>query len=480
MKNNIQKIKKKPTFMEGFFPLIFMILSLVIGYGYFKLRAEPLLILSTFVAALIAIRLGYNWQEMQHAIIEKIYKTMPSILVLWSVGFLIGAWMFSGTVPMIIYYGIQISNPKFFLISSFVITSIVSTVTGSSWGSAGTIGVALIGIADGLGINLAAASGAIISGSYFGDKLSPLSDTTNLAPIVSGSELYEHIKHMLYTSIPSAFIAALVYYVAGFNNVGSDISFEKVSTLLKQLDSIFNWNILLFLPVILVLLGSIKKWPSIPTMLIASFLSIILGIFFQGFTLKDGFISMVNGFSINMASYNGEISKDIIKLINRGGISYVTSTTVLIFSAMGFAGIMTKTGMLDVVLKTILKRVKSTFGIICSTIVSCITIAISTGSSYLTIIIPGELFKDIYIKNGLHPKNLSRTLEDSGTVIVPLIPWSAAATYMSSTLYTSTLEYLPWTVFNYMGIVFAIIFSFTQVGITKLSKEEKEEFEKGT
>ncbi len=478
MQSNTQRAKKKPTFIQGLFPLVFMILSLIIGYGYFKLRAEPLLILSTFISGIIAIKLGYTWNDMQDAIIEKISKTMPSILVLWSVGFLIGSWMFSGTVPMIIYYGIQIANPKFFLVSSFIITAIVSTVTGSSWGSVGTIGVALIGIASGLGINLSAAAGAIIAGSYFGDKISPLSDTTNLAPIVSGSNLYEHIRHMLYTTIPATIVSIIVYLIAGFNNTNTNISSEKVDMLLTQLDAIFNWNILLFLPAILVLYGSIRKWPAIPTMLIASFFSIILGMIFQGFSLKDGFVSMVKGFSISMTSYSGEVSDDIIKLINRGGVSSVTETTVLIFSAMGFAGIVTTTGMLDVVLETILKKVKSTAGIICSTIISCITMAIATGSSYLTIIIPGELFKDVYIKNYLHPKNLSRTLEDSGTVIVPLIPWAAAAAYMSSTLGVATLDYLPWTVFNYIGIIFAIIFSFIGIGITKLTEEEKNILEK--
>lgn len=471
-------IKKSPSFIQGLFPIVFMVLILAIGYGVFKFRAEPLLILSTFVAGIIALRLGYTWKDMEESIVHKISKTMPSILVLWSVGFLIGAWMFSGTVPMIIYYGVQIVNPKFLLVTAFIITALVSTVTGTSWGSVGTIGVALIGIAGGLGVSLPATAGAIIAGGYFGDKISPLSDTTNLAPIAGGSELYEHIRHMFYTTIPAAIVSIVVYLIVGMNISGTSVESDKVSVLLLELDSMFNWNILLLLPVVLIIIGSLKKWPAIPTMLGVSMFSVILGVIIQGFSLKNGIASMVTGFNISMTGYEGEAPADIVRLINRGGVSSVTETTVLVFSAMGFAGIVSSTKMLDVVLEAILKNVKSTAGIICSTILSCLTMGLVTGNSYLTILIPGELFRDTYIKNGLHPKNLSRTLEDSGTVLVPLIPWAAAAAYMSSTLGVPTLEYLPWAVLNYMGIVFAIIFAFTGIGIAKLTKEEQAMYEK--
>lgn len=468
--------KRKPTFTEGIFPIAFMILALAIGYGYLKFRTEPILIISGFVAGILALRLGYTWTEMQEAIIQKIAKAMPATLILWSVGFLIGSWMFSGTVPMIIYYGVQIINPRFLLVTSFLITAIVSTVTGTSWGSAGTIGVALMGIAGGLGVSLPATAGAIVAGAYFGDKISPLSDTTNLAPIAAGSELYEHIRHMFYTTIPASLISILIYLFVGLKAKGQVATPEKVTMLLSQLDNMFSWNIILILPILIIIIGSVKKWPSIPTMLGTSIFSVLLGVIIQGFTLKNGLTTLVKGFNINMTNFSGEAIPDIIRLINRGGVTSVTGTTVLVFSAMGFAGIISVSGMLDVVLEAILSKVKTTAGIILSTILSCFTLAFVTGSSYLTILIPGELFQETYIKRGLHPKNLSRTLEDSGTVLVPLIPWSAAGAYMTATLGVSTFQYLPWAILNYLGIVIAIILAFTGIGIAKLSKEEQKEF----
>lgn len=472
--NEKQNVRKKPTLGQAIFPIVFMVLALSIGYGYFKLRTEPLMVLSAFVAGVIAWRLGYTWKEMQDAIIEKISRALPATLILWSVGFLIGSWMFSGTVPMIIYYGVQIVNPKFLLATAFIITAIVSTVTGTSWGSAGTIGVALMGIAGGLGVSLPATAGAIVAGAYFGDKISPLSDTTNLAPMAAGSELYEHIKHMFYTTIPATIVSLIVYIIVGLSATGNVNTPETVKTMLTQLDAMFNWNIILLLPVALIITGSLRKWPTIPTMLGTSLFSVLLGVFVQGFTVKNGFISMIQGFNVSMTGFDGKVIADVTKLINRGGVTSVTITTVLIFCAMGFAGIVSKAGMLDVVLGVIMSRVKTTGGIILSTIASCFTVAFVTGSSYLSILIPGELFKDIYVKKNLHPKNLSRTLEDSGTVLVPLIPWSAAGAYMTATLGVSTVEYLPWAVMNYMGIVFAIILAFTGIGIARLDKKSEE------
>ncbi len=469
--------KRTPTLKEAIFPIAFMIIALAIGYGYLGYRTEPILVMSAFVAGGISLRLGYTWKEMEGAIVEKIAKAMPATLVLWSVGFLIGSWMFSGTVPMIIYYGVQIVNPKFLLVSAFLITALVSTVTGTSWGAAGTIGVAIMGIAGGLGISMPATAGAVVAGAYFGDKLSPLSDTTNLAPIAAGSELYEHIKHMLYTTIPAAVISIMVYLIVGFKSSGQTTNPETVMTMLSQLDSMYRWNWLLLLPVFMIIFGSIKKWPAVPTMLSTSFISIVLGIAIQGFTLKDGVTSLIKGFNVSMTGTETKIIWEITRLINRGGVVSVTGTTVLIFCAMGFAGIISVTGMLDKVLDSILKNVNSDRGIILSTISACFTMAFVTGSSYLSILIPGELFKETYVNRGLHPKNLSRTLEDSGTVLVPLVPWSAAGAYMATTLGVPTLEYLPWAVLNYTGIVVAIILAITGVGVTQLAIEEKKTFQ---
>lgn len=472
--NKYEKIK--PSLLQALMPIVFMIVALIVGYTIFKIRIEPIMVMSAFVAGIVALRLGYTWEEMQKAIIEKISNALPATLILWSVGFLIGSLMFAGTVPMIIYYGVQMINPKFLLVTAFLASAVLSIVTGTSWGAAGTIGVAMMGIAGGLGVSLPATAGAVVAGAFFGDKLSPLSDTTNLAPMAAGSDLYDHIKHMLYTTLPAAGVSLVVYTIVGFTSSGDMVTPELVNTMMSQLDSMFNFNIILLLPIVLVILGSVKKWPTIPTMLGTSILTVLLGVIIQGFNVVDGFKSLVDGFSITMTGFNGDAIPEVIKLIERGGIVSVTSTTVLIFCAMGFAGIVSVSGMLDVVLDLLLSKVKSTVGIIIATIVSCFTVAFVTGSSYLSILIPGELFKDVYPKKNLHPKNLSRTLEDSGTVIVPLIPWSAAGAYMAATLGVSTLEYLPWAILNYTGIIFAIIFAFTGFGISKIDVKKDKEF----
>ena len=470
----MNSIKKEPSFLLALTPILVMIVGLALGVGYMKLKVEPIILIAALVAGGIAWRLGYSWSELQEGVIEKISSSLPALMILWAVGLLIGSWVFSGTIPMIIYYGVDLISPQYLVLTAFVIAAIISTVTGTSWGSAGTVGVAIMGIAQGLDVNLAATAGAVVAGAYFGDKLSPLSDTTNLAPIAAGSELYEHIKHMFYTTIPATIVAlaAYLFFGSAAASGGANVS-ESVLLLQSQLDKIFHWNILLLLPVFLVLAGSVLKWPTIPVMIIASLFSVILGVIIQGFSLKNGFISVMTGFNVTMSGVEMEFSKDITKLLNRGGVSSVNSTTILVICAMGFAGIISKTGMLTKVLHTIMAKVKSAAGVIISTIGSCLTVAFVTGSSYLSILIPGEMFKDFYKEKNLAAKNLSRTLEDSGTVIVPLIPWSAAGAYMTATLGVPTVDYLPWAILNYMGVVFAIILALTGIGIAKINKDAK-------
>jgi len=470
----MEQTKKEPSFLLALTPILVMIVGLALGVGYMKLKVEPIILIAALVAGGIAWRLGYSWSELQEGVIEKISSSLPALMILWAVGLLIGSWVFSGTIPMIIYYGVDLISPQYLVLTAFVIAAIISTVTGTSWGSAGTVGVAIMGIAQGLDVNLAATAGAVVAGAYFGDKLSPLSDTTNLAPIAAGSELYEHIRHMFYTTIPATIVAIAAYLFFGSEaaSSGANVS-ESVLALQGQLDKIFHWNILLLLPVFLVLAGSVLKWPTIPVMIIASLFSVALGVIIQGFSLKNGFISVMTGFNVTMSGVEMEFSKDITKLLNRGGVSSVNSTTILVICAMGFAGIISKTGMLTKVLHTIMAKVKSAAGVIISTIGSCLTVAFVTGSSYLSILIPGEMFKDFYKEKNLAAKNLSRTLEDSGTVIVPLIPWSAAGAYMTATLGVPTVEYLPWAILNYMGVVFAIILAITGIGIAKINKDAK-------
>ncbi len=462
--------KKQPTFLLAALPVIAMILLLGIGYAMLGLSAEVLMLVSAAVAAVIAICLGYTWDEIMNSIVEKLSKTMPAIFILIIVGFLIGTWMIGGTIPMMVYYGLKIINPSF-----LIVTAIVSICTGTSWGSAGTIGVALMGIASGLGAPLPIVAGAVVSGAYFGDKMSPLSDTTNLAPIAAGSKLYDHIGHMLWTTGPGFIICCIVYTVVGMNLSGlSGTEPEKVSAILDTLHQIFSFNPLIILPVIIVLYGSIRKKPTIPVMLISSAVAMFNGVVFQGFKLADCFNAAIGGFKMDMINIAGfdaaNLISDISTLLQRGGMLSMLSTVLIAFCAYGFAGTLAVTGSLDIVLNRIMKTVKSTFGLIFATIVSCITAVFVTSNGQLSILIPGEMFHSTYVKRGLEPRNLSRTLEDAATVIEPITPWTAAGVYMATTLGVSTLSYLPWACLNYTGIIFAMIWAATGIGIMKIKK----------
>ncbi|MGJ7094228.1 Na+/H+ antiporter NhaC [Vibrio hannami] len=467
--------------IAAYTPVVAMLLLLGVGYGYFHWRPEPLLLIATMIAGFIALSVGYKWEDLHEGILEKINQGMPAILILISVGILIATWMFSGTIPMVIYFGMQYIEPEYILVVACIGSAIVATMTGTSWGAVGTVGVAFMGIATGLGVSLPATAGAVVAGAYFGDKLSPLSDTTNLAPLSAGSSLYEHIGHMLYTTIPAFAISLIIYFFAGNSDlVGTTVATpEKMEIMLSTLDTMFEWNFSLIIPVLVVLVGALKKWPSLVVMLGASVLAFAMGIIFQGFDAKDGFHAMVKGFNVTMVHKDGfdssSVTWEVTRLINRGGMMSMMGTCLIAFCAFAFAGVMSKSGALEVILTSLLKGVKTTGGLITTTVASCITMAIVTGSSYLSILVPGEMYRDEYKRRNLAARNLSRTLEDSGTVTVPLVPWSMAGVYMASTLGVPVLDFAPWAVFCYIGWVFAIVYGYTGFGIAKADNEETAE-----
>ncbi|MCT1902995.1 Na+/H+ antiporter NhaC [Oceanobacillus sojae] len=470
-------MRKQPNLFEAFSPIVVMLLLLAIGFGVYGFSPEPLLILASVYAGFIAWRLGYTWDEMMEGIQEKIKQAMPAILILISIGILIGTWMIAGTIPMMIYYGLKIIDPTFIVLIAFVVSAIISIVTGTSWGSAGTVGVALMGIATGLGASLPATAGAVVAGAYFGDKLSPLSDTTNLAPIAAGSELYEHIRHMLWTTIPAAVISMIVYLFVGFNVSSAEASTpETMNVMLETLTAMFDWNILLLIPPAIVLYGAIRKKPTLPTIIVSSIVAGIISKFVQGFSVTDIFASTVTGFDVAMVNRTNfdpnTVIPEVLSLVHQGGMQSMTGVVLIAFSAFIFAGIMTKSGSLEVIIQALMKVVKRTGDLILTTVLSCITMALVTGNSYLSIIVPGETFKDTYKKNNLQAKNLSRTLEDSGTVVVPLVPWSSAGVFMAGTLGVSTLSYAPWAILCYIGFIFAIILGYTGIGIAKITDED--------
>lgn len=477
-KEKEKRTLRKPTFLEAFTPIVAMLVILTYGKGVKGYATEPLLLLVAGIAAFLAFRVGVTWDEIMEEVCLKIAKGMPAILILVSVGALVGTWMAAGTIPLMIYYGVQLVDPQWMLVTSFLITAVVSVVTGTSWGSVATMGVALMGIASTLGVSLPATAGAVIAGSYFGDKISPLSDTTNLAPIAAGSTLYEHIFHMFYTTIPATIISLIVYGFIGMNaDTSVSVSSESVTKMLNQLDSMYSWNIMLVIPVVLVLAGSVLKWPTIPVMMGSTVVAGIEAIVLQGISLKNVLASTVSGFNVKMIAAPGfdaaTCTIEVTKLLNRGGMNSIMSTTLLVFCAFVFAAIMSRAGFLDVVLQKILSVAKSTGALVSATVASCLVMALTTGNSYLSILVPGEMFRDAYKARGLAAKNLSRTLEDAGTVFVPLVPWSAAGAYMTSCLGVETLDYLPYAILCYAGFMIAIFYGFTGIGIAKLEDEDK-------
>lgn len=467
--------EKKPTLLESCLPIIIMLLLLYFGGIKGGMKAQPLLIISSAITLILARRVGLKWSEVQQELQKKVAKAIPSVLIMISAGMIISTWMASGTIPMMIYYGIQIISPQFLIVTAFIVTAIVSICTGTSYGAVGTMGLAAIGIATALDVNLAMVAGAVVSGAYFGDKLSPLSDTTNMAPIYAGSDLYSHIAHMLYTTIPSTVICLVVYTLLGLNGAGGAAQSDVSDTILSTIRSAYNLNILLILPVVIVLAGAILKFSTLPVMGTAAIVAGIETVVFQGISLKNAVNCALNGFSVSMItapSFDAEnVSDAVITLLERGGMTSMMNSVITVFCAFIFGSILTSAGYLDVILEKLLTMVKTTGQLITSTVLAGWVIAMVTGSCYMTMMLNGELFAPVYREKKLAAKNLSRTLEDAGTVIVPLIPWGSAGVYMASTLGVETIAYAPWAILCYSCSIIAIILGFTGIGIAKMEEE---------
>lgn len=470
---NEVKHKKELSFFMALLPIIGMIFFLGVGYISLGLRAEPMILMSAALASVIAYFHGYSWNDILDGIVEKLAKAMPAILILIVVGFLIGAWMIGGTIPMMVYFGLYYINPSYFYVAAFLLTALVSTCTGTSWGSAGTIGVALMGVALGLGLSLPVAAGAILSGAYFGDKLSPLSDSTNLASIAAGSPLYAHIAHMLWTTGPGFLVCVIIYsYIGMSQHLGHIDSPERIVAITSALDQAFDFNFFVILPPVVVLAGSLLRMPTIPIMFLASAIAIFNAGIFQGFSLNHICECVIGGFSLSMIANQDLVAMfpaDVSRLLERGGMVSMMSTLVICFCAFSFAGAMSVTNSLSIVISALLKGVKSVFGLVATTLVSTVLICGITSNGQLSVLLPGEMFKDSYRKFGLASVNLSRSAEDAGTVVEPILPWTAAGVYMATMLGVPTLEYLPWAFLNYTGIIFALIWAATGIGIKRLS-----------
>ena len=458
---------RAPYLMEAI--MTFAVLIFVMGIGIAVFGADPHIpmLIGTAIAAVMALRLGHKWAEVEQFMFDGIHQALQAIIILAIIGVLIGVWILSGVVPTMIYYGLGILSPKIFLVAAVLISSVTSLATGTSWGTAGTIGIALMGISQGMGIPAPIAAGAIISGAYFGDKMSPLSDTTNLAPAMAGTDVFTHIKFMLKPTAIAYGIALAVFGFVGFRFSGTEMDVTTIETMRTGLANAFTISPILLLPPVAVIVLISKKMPAIPGIFIGIVLGAVLGPIFQSASFGD----------ILSVSYGGYVSatgvESIDSLLSSGGLMNMMYSISLTIIAMMFGGIMEKTGQLDVIVERLLRLVKSTPGLISMTIMTCIGSNMTMPEQYISIVVPGRMYAKAYKDRNLHPKTLSNALESSGTLTSALIPWNTCGVFLMGVLGVPTMQYAPWAIFNYMMPIVVILLSFVGVTVAKLNPEEK-------
>ncbi|MBU0914404.1 MAG: Na+/H+ antiporter NhaC [Gammaproteobacteria bacterium] len=473
---------KAPSFLDASIPLIVLVLLLSLSvylYGSDSSYGanQIALFVAAFVGVIIGLKNGYGWADIEQAMVKGISLSLGALLILFSVGALIGTWLLAGTVPSLIYYGLQLLDPSWFYAASCLLCAVVAISIGSSWTTAATIGVALIGVAAGLGMSPAVTAGAIVSGAYFGDKMSPVSETTNLAPAVAGSNLFDHIRHMTWTTIPSLVLALIIFAVMGFNADASadDSQIRAISEALQQH---FVISPIMLVPLLVLMAMAVKKVPAFPTVFIGALLGGVWAVLFQPeliakmadpalntvlATLKVVWSTLHGGFVIE--TQNAELDK----LLNGGGMVKMLNTCWLIFSAMMFGAVLEHIGLLRKFVEAILHKAHSTGSLITSTIATCIATNILTADQYMAIVMPGRMFKEEYERRGLAPVNLSRTLEDGGTITSPLIPWNTCGAYMHGVLNVNPLDYAIYAFFNLINPVLAVIYAYMGIKVLKLT-----------
>lgn len=475
---------KKPSLLFSLIPIVFLVILLIINVIIFKDDAsygpnQVALMLGALMAGMIGF-LKYNirFKTIEEGINNAASNALSAMIILIVIGALIGTWILSGTVPALIYYGLKMITPNIFLPVTCIACSVVSLATGSSWSTTGTIGIALIGIGQALGFDPGLVAGAIISGAYFGDKMSPLSDTTNLAAAMAGTDLFTHIKHMIYTTGPAIVISLIIFTIIGLTSSPVAMETSEIMQLTSVLDQHFKISLWTFIPPVIVLLLVRKKVPALPAITFGILSAVVVACIFQQEllqnmmeknTLKNLYELVIkvsySGFSIDSGH------QVIDKLLNRGGMEGMLTTVWLIFSAMVFGGALEATGMLQVIASSILKLVSGTGSLIGATIGSCIFLNATASDQYLAIVVPGRMFKKAYDDYNLAPENLSRALEDAGTVTSVLIPWNSGGAYNSGVLGVATLSYAPYCFFNMISPLISIFFGAMKITITEKAIE---------
>lgn len=430
------------------------------------------LIASGLVAGIVAIANGWKWKYLEKGILTTIDRSMQAVLILMTVGLLVGSWVAGGVIPAMIFYGLEILSPGIFLFAGCLICCIVSLSTGSSWTTAATVGIALMGIASALDVSPAMTAGAIVSGAYFGDKMSPLSDTTNLAPAVAGSTLFEHIRHMVWTVTPSLIIALIGFLVLGFmNHGGGTADLTGVTEMQDALLAEFKINPLLLIPPVCVILMVIFKAPALPGLIGGTLLGVI-AMAFQGVDPKVWMATLNYGYSSS-----SEVAA-VADLLNQGGMQNMMWAISLILCAMMFGGILDASGMLETIANGLLKVAKGTGSLVTVTVFTCIFMNVVACDQYLAIIMPGRMYKEAYEDRRLANKNLSRCLEDSGTMTSNLVPWNTCGAYMKSVLGVNQWGaggYAPYAFLNLLNPIVSMFYGFTGISMTKISEEDYQE-----
>ena len=473
---------KKTPYFFALLPIIVLIVLLaynVFLYGDNSLRGanQLALLFAAATASFVGVKYGSSWKTILNGASKSISSTTPALIILLLIGSLAGTWLLSGIIPAMIYYGLQILNPKIFLFATAIITAIVSLATGSSWSTIATIGIALLGIGQALGLPVGLTGGAIISGAYFGDKMSPLSDTTNLAPAMAGTDLFTHIRYMMYTTIPSFTITLIIFLVIGFSYTTSEA--QDINVLLSAISNSFNISGWLFLVPVLVIALIIKKTPAIPALLAGTILGGIFAVIFQPevvmsitntetLNFSSAYMAVINAMGSDIAITTD--NEMINNLLSTSGMAGMLNTIWLIICAMVFSGAMEAAGLLRRVAEPIIQYAESTGSLIATTVGTCVFFNITASDQYLSIVVPGRMFADTYKEKGLAPENLSRTLEDSGTVTSVLVPWNTCGATQSAVLGVATFAYLPFCFFNIISPLMTIAYGYFGIKIKKLKQ----------
>jgi len=462
------ELKRPPGLGHSLLCLVGTALLLGIGYGLLRIKAEVLLVAAAVLAGGVARWLGLGWREMQSGMLQSILKGMPAMMIVIVVGALIGSWLAAGIIPMVIYYWLGLIDVRFFLVTAAVAAGVVSMLTGTGYGTIGTIGVAFMGIAHGLGIPPGQAAGALVAGAYLGDKVSPFAANANLAVAVARVNIYDHIRHSLWTTVP-AFLAGLVVYAVAGRGVSAagPGALAATSELRTVLAAHFVFSPWLLAPPAITLYAMARQRPVIPGMLASTAAAVLLAVVVQRVPLAEAANVMVTGY----VPHTG--SKLVDELLTQGGMLTMMHVTLIAFCAFAFSGIMQKAGLLEPVLVHLVRFAHTPGRLILTTGVACVAIELITGSAFLCILIPGELFAPAFLRLDLAAKNLSRTIGDCGIVGVPLIPWSIAGVFMSGALGVTVGEYAPWAVFCYASFACAVAAGFAGIGIARRTRDDE-------